>query len=345
MTDMSFSPILARKIRAGDIWEYAIPTHQKLIEALKGSQTEEAISLANYSVETFKIIYDLYDQWIAGLKDFFSEEGVSYEEIQTVTDNLLDLVKMPDGAPFIPDNEWKALLALQNELTTHIESSNVNLALAAAEMMRESWRRIHDRYVDWIYGYLDFASKRFGEGHVEKAFRFIIEPFFNKRYARFNLRTHPWNEMVEVVLYLAAEAMHSHLVGPKRDGEFELTEEEDRWVFKFNPCGSGGRSLRGDVIEGTGPRMEPPYNYAVTKEEHPWSWGQQGVCYYCTQCCLLMEKMPIENWGYPVRVVEPPTYPELVEAKCTWYVYKDLDQIPEKFYTRLGHQKPPATKR
>jgi hypothetical protein len=53
-----------------------------------------------------------------------------------------------------------------------------------------------------------------------------------------------------------------------------------------------------------------------------------------------MQLMPIDQFGYPVRVVEPPTYPGDREAKCTWHVYKDPANVPERYYTDVGRRKP-----
>ena len=79
-------------------------------------------------------------------------------------------------------------------------------------------------------------------------------------------------------------------------------------MLRFDPCGSGGRTVRGDEIEGTPPRMEAPYNWSVSQEEHSWNHDQKGVCHYCAHCIVLMEEMPIDRFGYPVRVIDPPIY-------------------------------------
>jgi hypothetical protein len=53
-----------------------------------------------------------------------------------------------------------------------------------------------------------------------------------------------------------------------------------------------------------------------------------------------MQKKPIEEYGYPVRVVEPPTYPDNANAKCTWHIYKDPRNVPERYYKDVGATKP-----
>ena len=141
--------------------------------------------------------------------------------------------------------------------------------------------------------------------------------------------------------YLVMEAMRGHLVGPGRRGNFEFEEDDERFTFRFDPCGSGGHTIRGDdEVEDTPPRMEPPYGWGVTTEEHDFAWNTKGVCYYCSNCCVVMQLKPIDAFGYPVRVVEPPTYPSRSQAKCTWHVYKDPTKVPERYYRAVGREKP-----
>jgi hypothetical protein len=52
--------------------------------------------------------------------------------------------------------------------------------------------------------------------------------------------------------------------------------------------------------------------------------------------------MPIEAFGYPVRVVDPPLYPNNGDAVCRWTVYRTPDAVPESVYARLGYRKPAA---
>jgi hypothetical protein len=138
--------------------------------------------------------------------------------------------------------------------------------------------------------------------------------------------------------------MRGHLVGPARNGDMDVDEYDDRFVISFDPCGSGGRQQRGDTIEGTPSRAEPPYDFGVTEEEHDWAWNEKGVCYYCSHCCFVLEHWPAKNWGHPLRVVDSPLYPHETSGpnpkKCTWTIYKSLEAIPAEAYERLGMTKP-----
>ena len=93
----------------------------------------------------------------------------------------------------------------------------------------------------------------------------MLLPLFAWRYEKFDIDKHPWDEALETLMYVACEAMRGHLVGPERTGDMELIETEDRYIVRFDPCGSGQRTVRGDWIEGTPPRMEAPYNWKVSR--------------------------------------------------------------------------------
>ena len=150
--------------------------------------------------------------------------------------------------------------------------------------------------------------KRLGESSIGAMWDKVIMPLFIWRYEKFDISKYPWADSLDTLMLVACEAMRGHLVGPERTGDFELIETDDRFIVRFDPCGSGGRTIRGDAIEGTPARMEPPYNWTVSEEPHPWNHFQTGVCHYCTHCIRLMEELPMGRFGYPVRVIDPPRY-------------------------------------
>lgn len=147
-----------------------------------------------------------------------------------------------------------------------------------------------------------------GEEEIEKAWR--------KRYPP---RIKDWLSVSPGVLLSL-----QRLVEYQRSLQSNLTvsEEEDRYVIKSDPCGSGGRLERTE--------------HNVTKKAHPWSWGKVGVPYYCTHCCIAWEIIPIELRGYHLKVLE---VPEKLGDPCIHYLYKKPELIPEKYFTRIGQAK------
>jgi hypothetical protein len=218
-------------------------------------------------------------------------------------------------------------------------------AKAKLDIAKESWRQCHDRDVDHVYGLMSLVKEQLGDPAIREMYDVVLLPLFAWRYEKFDIDKHPWDQALETLMLVACEAMRGHLVGPERTGDMELIELEDRYILRFDPCGSGQRTIRGDWIEGTPARMEPPYNWTVTEEPATWTHGEKGVCLYCVHCIVLMEEMPMDRFGYPVRVVDPPLYPDtnkdpMVRQKCQWQMFKDPTTVPEEYYTRVGRTKP-----
>ena len=207
---------------------------------------------------------------------------------------------------------------------------------------RRAWCAAHDRACDWIYGLLDAAARHLGEEVIGAMWDALMSDFYATRddYAP---SARPWADSVPALLADAVASLRGHLSGQERMGEVDVTEEPDRWVVSFDPCGSGGRTHRPDTTSDGRARMEPPYGFAVTTGRHDWAWQREGVCLYCVHCCQLQERVPIQRFGIPLRVIDPPTWPASREGgKCTWSIYKDPQAIPVTAYQRVGLQKPAA---
>jgi hypothetical protein len=356
MTHLAWSDTIGKRVRVGDWAEQTVPTLEAarlaLAEAgdefgLKAGRRETAAQLVDYFMEEAKIIYVIYRSWTAGFLDWLAGQGVGEGERDAEIQRLCRLLAFPDGTPLDPASRWEALGTAAGSLANGIRSYDLPMAQATERMdsLRDDWRRLHDRYADLMSGVLAFVAKRFGEASLEDCYRFVLEPYIQERYMVFDVREHDYETTVERNLYLVFEAMRAHLVGPARDGKMGFEEFDDRFVVSFDPCGSGGRSLRGDEIEGTGSRVLEPYEFGVTQEAHDWSWNEKGICYYCAHCCFTLEKLPEERWGHPVRVVDPPIWGGSADApstrkQCTWTVYKSLEAIPESVYARTGRTKP-----
>lgn len=356
MVHLTWSDTIGKRVRSGDWADQALPTLDKVREALveagdtfglKAGRREVAAQLVDSFMEEAKVVYLIYKVWTAGFLDWLAAQGVTEAERQAELDRLGALLRYPDGSLLDPTARWAELGALAGRIGGGIRAYDLSVADASVALteLSDTWRQLHDRYADLMAGVLAYVARRFGEARLEDCYRAVLEPYIQERYMPFDVREHSYESTLERNLYTVFEAMRAHLVGPKRDGRIDYEEFDDRVVVQFDPCGSGGRQLRGDEIEGTGSRVLEPYEFGVTTEEHDWAWNQKGICYYCAHCCLTLEKLPAERWGHPVRVVEPPVWGGSADAastrrKCKWTVYKTLEAIPEAAYERIGMKKP-----
>jgi hypothetical protein len=344
-TKIAFSDALGRRVRVGSWADQKVSTYRKIQEAIDERRWNEAARLANYFVDEANVCFAIYRQWIPDLRAFLREHGVEPAEIDRIDAEILAKLALPDGTPFQAYRQWDVFLTRVEELVAHIHREEPAAARAALDLAKEEWRRCHDRDVDHSYGLMSEIVARLGESAIGPMWEKVLVPLFSWRYEKFDIDKHAWDEALETLMLVACEAMRGHLVGPERTGDFELVETEDRFILRFDPCGSGGRTVRGDWIEGTPPRMEPPYNWSVSSEPHTWNHGQTGICHYCTHCIFLMEEMPIDRFGYPVRVIDPPRYPDTARdanerQRCQWQMFKDPTKVPEEYYERVGRRRP-----
>jgi hypothetical protein len=337
---IAYSEVLGRRVRSGDLADQTVSTLDKLVSAIDAGEFETAAELADFYVDEAAVIHSIYRAWIPKLIEFIAARGVGDDELTAINERILALLETPDGRPFHARRLWGEFQAEIREFTLTCGRRDADGARRQAEHIHRTWLVLHDHDVDHIYGLMDHVVRTWGEASMAEVWETMIGGLFSARYAKFDITQYSWAESLPTNLYLAMEAMRGHAVGPGRRGNFEFEEDEDRYTFRFDPCGSGGHIVRGDPdVFHTPPRPEPPYNWAVLEEEHDFAWNTKGVCLYCTNCCVVMQKKPIEEYGYPVRVVEPPTYPDAT-AKCTWHIYKDPRNVPERYYRDVGASKP-----
>jgi hypothetical protein len=346
-TRLEYFPPLGRRVRLGSWEDQKISTYRKIREAVDEGRWDDAAELANYFVDEAKVCFAIYRQWIPDLNAFLAENGVARDDLDAVNKEIVGKLDLPDGRPWDPFRQWHDFVTQVEELVALIHREEAAAALEKLDKAKETWRRGHDRDVDHTYGLMSEIVKRLGEGSIGAMWDKVLLPLFTWRYEKFDIDKNTWEEGLETLMLVACEAMRGHLVGPERTGDFELIETEDRYILRFDPCGSGQRMVRGDWIEGTPPRMEPPYNWSVGQEEHTWNHNTKGVCHYCTHCIRLMEEWPMDRFGYPVRVIDPPTYPDTnrdpaVRQKCQWQMFKDPTKVPEEYYERVGRKRPEA---
>lgn len=195
------------------------------------------------------------------------------------------------------------------------------------EYARLEWQVVHDMYVNWSWSFFTYIAETYGEAELENAMRFVLGSYYKDRYDKVMASD------INTQLQLSVEGLRGHLMGPGRQGEIEVTEEEQRFKLTLNPCSSGGVA-RQRVESG---QEKNPQLYGFSQEAHPWTWGREGVCYYCAHCAMVNEVMAIENYGHPMRITE---YPKKAEDPCVWYIYKDPKDIPAEYYERVGKEAP-----
>ncbi|MHB1610360.1 MAG: hypothetical protein ACYCOU_16705 [Sulfobacillus sp.] len=206
-----------------------------------------------------------------------------------------------------------------------IQAGELDDAIKICGEMKREWGFLHDLMVESMAALLTYIGQAQGEDHVGDALRYMTEKVWKDAVDEIGKR-----DRRQVAMALAAtwRAHSTSGVGPKA-GAFSVEEDDDKLTFTMAPCGSGQRLWRRGFYD-------PPKSYGLTEKPHQWSFNRKDFPYYCSHCTLMNELMPIEWTGTPLYPLDPPQTPD---HWCTWYFYKDPEQVPERFYTRYGLNK------
>ena len=348
---VAYSPLTRRPARTDGLSEQRSSTFRLLIRAIERGDANAAQELSKFALETeCTFIRRLMTQWRTDLLQLLAEGGKPSAELEQILVNLRGLLRLPGSdQPYDEDLAWTEFGELFASLAQELDAGRRETALELAQQAAAQWRVVHDREIDLTYGLMSAFVQEHGEEAVPFMFERIGQEHLHEFYELADPEERGWeSEGRDAVLLDTIEAMRTHLSSTWRDGEpFELVEHDDRWVFTFDPCGSGGRAIRGDWVEQTPSRIEAPYNFATIKGAYPWTDGKQGICVYCSHCILIYEQGPMERGGAPNHLVEPPnkTHNERDQDprnKRTNTIYKTTDAVPDEVYQRAGRARRPA---
>ena len=343
MSVTEYSKVLDRRVRKGDAQDQLVPTYVKIEAAIAEDRLGDALEYIDFFDREAAHVYAfVFAEWLAEIGRFLLDKGMSATELEGVRDDLKLLVnqRFEDGAPYDREAELAAYRMLKARLVRHLNASS-ETAIETLNAWVVQWRGIHDRDLDTICGLLNAVVVRLGEETLGELYRdYLLVNVFARGFGRFDVDKVDWRDAFDSLVSFQLIGARLHLPDLGRDaGTISLREYDDRVEVVMAPCGSGGRITAGDPYSGTASRAEAPYHYRFLQSEHDFSWNKKGVCPYCAHCCLTYEKLPIERFGYPVMVLEPPSYPDQTR-QCQITIYKDPREVPAWAYERLGETKP-----
>lgn len=332
---VAYEAFLSRDARTGSWNDLGRGTYRVIQEEIEKENFELAAELLGVTILEAEELHEIYGHWTDDVLVWLSNRNVT--ELDVEVQRLRELIGAEAFDGF--EDGWQRYCELTDTAITLVRSSDPD-AGARVEEARAYWQRIHDGAVDALYGVLDVVVRRTGEDSLREVWDMLMSDWYDAHVVRMNVLNQDWSESARQLRVAILDGFHAHLTGAERLGDVEVIDEQDRWGFRFAPCGSGGRTMSDQASAG-GARPGPPYGFAVTTKRHDWAWNTEGICAYCVHCCLLNELIPIDRLGYPTRVIDAPVWPaDRADPTCTWWVYKDPSRVPDEVYARVGRTRP-----
>ena len=207
-----------------------------------------------------------------------------------------------------------------DRLVEAVDAGDSNATKKIAQRMYNEFLSMHDGYRNWITALLSEVGRRMGDEALEEI---MIETVRAWWVPSLEALSKAGDDRAAKIKMFAA-GLRGHLQ------PMDVEEDEEKVVLKMKPCGSGGRL----VLEG---KYEGPGGFLKVATPQRMTYGRSDFPVYCAHEAA-MEEIDIERSGAPFVVVEPAS--RLGEEECSFIVYKDPSKIPEKYYQRLGRQKP-----
>ena len=205
-----------------------------------------------------------------------------------------------------------------------IERGDSEAAKALCEEMKREWQLLHDLMAGGMAGLVSFVQDRLGDDGVEEAWEYSLERGWqvarggdrrSRTAAGWCTRWPPTGARTRAAA-----------PGPN-PGAFTITEDEEKFTFAMNPCGSGQRLWRNGAYEG-------PERIRRHERGARLELRTRGLPAYCTHCSFMNELLPMRWTGLPVYPSDPPD--DFDRDPCVWYWYKDPADIPARHRERYG---------
>ncbi|MEM7540623.1 MAG: B12-binding domain-containing protein [Pseudomonadota bacterium] len=207
-----------------------------------------------------------------------------------------------------------------DRLVDAIESGDSERAAKIAKRMYSEFLSMHDLYRNWITATLSTVGRKYGDEALEE----IMNDGVDAWWGPISEKLPPGPENLKARVKMFAAGLQGHLQ------PMDIEEDDEKFTIRMKPCGSGGRLVQEGKYDGKDA-------FLTIKNAQPLTYGRKDFPVYCAHE-YSMEKVDIERNGKPFVVVEPAH--KIGKEHCRMIVYKNPDDVPAKYYERLGFKKP-----
>ncbi len=281
-----------------------------LAEALEAGDREAALGFVTRLRREVLSMIRNYSGWEETLLAWVDREvaGANRGEVlEAIEDFEAAPERGGDGSDPVP--RWKEAT---QAIAAAVEAGDDDEALARARALHDEALVRHDRGMSRVSAILSWIGRSSGLDGVGSA--------LDEAMSGGMIGDASFGERAEALMHFTR--VHLQPV--------PLSEDDEKLTFACAICPSGGRMIAAG-------HYDTPRDDLVVRGPHPLTYGRDEIPVYCCHEPV-MEMDSIRETGVPLFVVEPAE--RLGFETCKTYLYKRPEDIPERYYTRLGMEKP-----
>lgn len=205
-----------------------------------------------------------------------------------------------------------------------IKSGDTEKALADLDTLYNNLAFLHDCSTCWLSSLLSFIYRNYGFEALK-----LAEMTAHRMEGSLQMPP-PESDDFKTVVSHTIRMLSGHVNQP-----VQVEEDDEKVTITVSPCGSGSMTVaRGWYDLGEN-------GLAKVEEAGDITWELEGFPIYCVHCPV-QEMLEVERTGYLkfAHEHELEVTKDIKGTQCKYFIYKNKDDIPEKFYDRIGATKP-----
>jgi hypothetical protein len=205
-----------------------------------------------------------------------------------------------------------------------INSGDLEKARYWCQREADTHDALHDTFVDTVAALLSFIYDKLGE---ETAVYVLREVMARQLHTPELIAQRKQMGLAEKVRWLA-DVWRQQSTNPGL-----IVEEDDEKFTITVKCGSGAKLIEKGAYQGSN-------GFRKLEKAGPHSWGEVNLPIYCGHCPQAHEILPIETVGQGAQFwIHVSPFPKKPGDPCVHLIYKNPEDIPDKYYHRLGLEK------
>ena len=191
---VKFSPTLGHIIRVGTLEEQKVSTYRLIRNAITDRRFEDAAALVEVFEHEANVVYTMLHHDIPTARRFLSERGLSEQMVAEREATILAMLVHPDQRPHKSRRFWQEFHSEIAELVRLLGTESLDESLNQCGLVKEHWRRLHDRDCDHLAGLLNEIMLAFGEDAIRDVWMSMNQFAFAWRYSEYDVSRQPWTE-------------------------------------------------------------------------------------------------------------------------------------------------------